>query len=196
MEFLDEQGVQPCGHKAREKGILIKVYASCRPMQIPMQYQFSLHGTANDKNSGEMFSYTSKQLLEEQHTYSLNSSVIQCATDKKIEDECELPSHFTWQDWKINERLCWFVDKASYSRPMWQYVLLRDNEREICEFRNKKERSILTGSHMQVHATDYEQILESGWGIEPPNEVKIRMESCTHLLTLAQSLKERVGLRS
>ena len=46
MEFLDEQGVQPCGHKAKEKGVLIKVYASCGPTQIPTQHQFSVNGAS------------------------------------------------------------------------------------------------------------------------------------------------------
>ena len=38
MEFLDELGVQPCGHKAREKGILIKVCASCKSNEVPTTY--------------------------------------------------------------------------------------------------------------------------------------------------------------
>ena len=28
MTFMDDQGVGPCGHAAKEKGILVKVYAS------------------------------------------------------------------------------------------------------------------------------------------------------------------------
>ena len=39
MEFLDEQGVQPCGHKAREKGMIIKVFTSCKS-EIPTEYRY------------------------------------------------------------------------------------------------------------------------------------------------------------
>jgi hypothetical protein len=116
MEFLDEQGVQPCGHKAREKGILVKVYASCGPTQIPTQYQFSVHGASNDKNTGHMFSYTSKKLLETQHTYSVNSSMVRCAEEKKIEDSCELPPDYTWQKWRKKEQIQLIVDE-SQGRP-------------------------------------------------------------------------------
>ena len=54
MEFLDEQGVQPCGHKAREKGMIIKVYTSCQSYEIPTEYRYSVSGAFNDKNTGVM----------------------------------------------------------------------------------------------------------------------------------------------
>ena len=158
MEFLDEQRVQPCGHKAKEKGMLIKVYASCRQKQIPRQYVFSVHGAANDKNLGHMFSYTSKRLLDDQYTYSVNSSVIRCCKDgKTIEDVCELQSDFTWREFRVKERIKLFVDE-SHSRPTWEYVLLKDDKDKICEFKNKRGRRELTGEHI----AQYGQILESG----------------------------------
>ena len=42
MEFLDEQGVQPCGHKARERGMLIKMFASCKSNEIPTVFRYSV----------------------------------------------------------------------------------------------------------------------------------------------------------
>ena len=169
MEFLDEQGVQPCGHKARERGMLIKVYASCGPTQIPTRYQFSVHGAANDKNNDHMFSYTSKKLLDTQHTYSVNSSMIRCADKKKIEDKCELPSDYTWQKWRKKEQIQLIIDE-SQECPTWQYVLIEENQTKIWEFKEKKEK----GEPFDV--TQYGQILKSGSGIEPPNEVKYEME--------------------
>ena len=169
MVFLDEQGVQPCGHKAREKGILIKVYASCGPTQIPMQYQFSVHGASSDKNTGHIFSYTSKQLLETQHTYSVNSSVIRCAENKEIEDDCELLSDYTWQKWKKKEQIHLIIDE-SRSCPTWQFVLLEENEAKIWEFKEKRAKG------EPIDVTQYGQVLESGWGREPPNEVKHEIE--------------------
>ena len=53
MEFLDEQGVQPCGHKAREKGILVKMLASCRSNETATEYQYIIDGAINER-SGEM----------------------------------------------------------------------------------------------------------------------------------------------
>ena len=54
MTFLDEQGVGPCGHSARDKGILINVYASCLSHQVPRQLVFSVHTCRNDKNTGDL----------------------------------------------------------------------------------------------------------------------------------------------
>ena len=46
MAFLDEQGVGPCGHVAKEKGILIKVYTSCLVDEVPAELAFSTYGVS------------------------------------------------------------------------------------------------------------------------------------------------------
>ena len=51
MEFLDEQGVQPCGHKAREKGMVIKVLTSCKSNEIPTEYRYSMGGVSNNNSA-------------------------------------------------------------------------------------------------------------------------------------------------
>ena len=67
MEFFDEQGVQPCGHKAREKGMIVKVFASCKSYQVPTEYRYLVSGVSNDISTGEMEFWISKQLLESQN---------------------------------------------------------------------------------------------------------------------------------
>ncbi len=42
--FLDEQGVRPCGHSARDKGILMTVYTSSLSKEVPRRLAFSVHG--------------------------------------------------------------------------------------------------------------------------------------------------------
>ena len=96
MEFLDEQGVQPCGHKAREKGMLIKVFASCKSKQIPTEYHFSVSGVFNEKNTGEMGFWLSEQLLKTQKTDYIEPSFIHCS-GKTITEPCTLKSSYTWK---------------------------------------------------------------------------------------------------
>ena len=79
IEFLDEQEVQPCGHKAREKGILVKVYASCLPSQIPTQYRYTVNAIDDD-----LTYYTSKHLSDTQHTYGYNFTVIRCENNVSL----------------------------------------------------------------------------------------------------------------
>ena len=99
MEFLDEQGVQPCGHKAREMGIPIKVYASCRSTEIPTEYRYSASGMFNDSHTGWMVCWISKKLTESQTTDSINSSFLYC-TSKSIDEPCTLLPGLTWKAWK------------------------------------------------------------------------------------------------
>ena len=95
MEFLDEQGVQPCGHKAREKGMVIKVFASCKSNEIPTEYRCSVSSTRNDKNTGTV-SFSIKQLLESQTTDYLDSSELNC-NSKTIDEPCTLQPGLTWK---------------------------------------------------------------------------------------------------
>ena len=95
MEFLNEQGVQPCGHKAREKGILIKIRASCKSNEIPTEYRFSVSGTRN-RDIGVMGFRRSKRLLETQTTASIDSSLLNCDS-QTIDEPCTLPPDLTWR---------------------------------------------------------------------------------------------------
>ena len=54
MAFMDEQGVGPCGHVAKEKGILVKVFASCLANEIPAELAFSTHSGKNDTKTGRI----------------------------------------------------------------------------------------------------------------------------------------------
>ena len=97
MEFLDEQGVQPCGHKAREMGIILKVFASCKSNEIPTEYRFSVDGMFNNnKDTGIMGLRPSKQLLETQTTNDIDSSELNC-NSKTIDQPCTLPPGLTWR---------------------------------------------------------------------------------------------------
>ena len=96
MEFLDEQGVQPCGHKAREEGMIIKVFASCKSNQIPTKYCYSASGMFNDNFTGGMGFWISNKLLETQTTDSINSSFLHC-NSTTIDEQCTLPPGLTWR---------------------------------------------------------------------------------------------------
>ena len=95
MEFLDKQGVQPCGHKAREKGMVIKVLTSCMFDEIPTEYRYSVSGICNYTNTGLMAFYPIETLLETQTTDRINSSLLSC-NSKTIKKPCTLPFGLTW----------------------------------------------------------------------------------------------------
>ena len=163
MEFLDEQGVQPCGHKAREKGMIIKVFTSCQSYQIPTEYCYSVSGAFNDKNTGVMSFWRRKQLLMTQKTDSIYCSELHCHS-KTIDEPCTIQPHHTWK--KVSERKrIRIVRKKDQGRPVWYFILLEDD----IELQSNFEAQICTGT---IELTNYGKILESGWGENPPNDIK------------------------
>ena len=163
MEFLDEQGVQPCGHKAREKGMVIKVNASCKSNEIPTEYHFSVNGVSNDKNTGNLMYWISKQLLETQTINGIDSSFLRCNSNT-IDEPCTLQPDSTWWKWREGLRV-YLVRGKDRGQPVWLYVLIVDDEDTEQKFR-------ATVASSRVDVADYGQVLKSGWGKDPPQEVK------------------------
>ena len=104
MEFLDEQGVEPCGHKAREKGMIIKVLTSCKSNEIPTEYCYSVSGAGNDKNTGVMSFSLLKQLITTQTTDGIDFSLLRC-NNKTIDEPCTLRPGYTWSKFRAANRL-------------------------------------------------------------------------------------------
>ena len=171
-EFLDKQGVQPCGHSARDKGILIRLNASCRADEIPQSLYYCTRVQQNDKNTRALYHKFSKA-EDPQHYTRLSSTHIHC-DNKTIEQPCTLPPDLTWQKQlhvakeasdEVRKRVH-IVPGTDRGRPAWHYVLLPDNKEETKEaFRAQ----VQTGN---IDVADYGKILKSGWGEEPPMEVK------------------------
>lgn len=164
MEFLDEQGVQPCGHNAREKRILLKVFTSCRTNEIPHSLMYSLRGNDNDKNTGMLSCVPNDtKLYENQHICTLDATRLRCQ-NKVIDEVCTLPLDYTWKRWSETDRV-FLVRGQDRGRPAWYYVLLEDDEEIIQMFHDK----VKSGN---LDISEFGEILRSGWGDDPPNEIK------------------------
>ena len=155
--------MQPCGHSANKKGILLKVYASCKPTEVAATPCFSVQCAVNDKNTGAMAYYVQGlKLRETQHSYGVDFTRIRCK--KAFEEPCALSSSYTWQ--KENEaKRVFLVRGKDHGRPAWHYVLLVNDEDSIEAFHKKVKEGT-------VDVADYGEVLKSGWGKDPPNEIK------------------------
>ena len=160
MEFLDEQGVQPCGHKAREKGMIIRVLTSCKSNEIPMEYYGIIKGVWLDKNVGRLIIGTGSPLSETQTPCGVDSSHLNCKQNN-IDEPCTLQPGYTWRKFNAKVKL---VCGEVCGEPAWHYVLLDDDE----EVQKKFLAKVASG---QVDVADYGTILKSGLGNDPPNEV-------------------------
>ena len=65
-ETLDNMGIPPCGHKAREQGVMIKIFASCQPNQRAGDPCYSVEGVQFMEEDQCMRFTSYKQLTESQ----------------------------------------------------------------------------------------------------------------------------------
>ena len=174
MTFLDQQGVGPCGHKARDKGILLKVVTSCLSHQIPRQLAHSVHGCMNDKNTGDLFfdSWSSPNLdakvADAQHTRGNDITVVRCG-QKSIDEECLCLPQADWHTWSASNRT-YIVTGTDKGRKAWHLILAVDDDNTILQFLEKTQgesRGTLT-----INNNDYGITLKSGWGEGPTDEEK------------------------
>lgn len=172
MRFLEQHGVQPCGHSAKEKGFMMKVYASCQPTEVPATFAFSARCAKNDKNTSAI-SYLlgglkGDEIYNDQHPCGIDFTEIRCK-QKSIEEKCSIPPEHTWQ--KFDERKRVFeVTGRENNQPKWSYLLLVDDDQTIQLFKERTQ-----GENAGIHEINYEDygvVIRSGWGREPPKDVK------------------------
>ena len=175
MTFLDQQGVGPCGHAARDKGILIKVVASCLSHQVPRKLALSVHGCRNEKNTGDLFykkifnsMSLESEIADAQHVRGIDITRVRCGQDS-IQDKCLCLPQANWQTWSARDRI-YTVRGEDKGRKAWYMLLLVDDDATILSFIERTQ-----GENAGVHSidfNDYGQVLKSGWGEEPTDEEK------------------------
>ncbi len=166
-EYLENIGVQPCGHSARENGIQVKVLGSCQPDQVPSSLMHSARGCENDKNTAAQSVWTHKEISPDQTTCCMDFTRIICG--KSWDEECALSPDFTFHRRREAKRM-FLVRGTDKGRKAWHYVLLVDDPETIRIFKEKtqgEQRGTQTAD-----VTDYGVILKSGFGEEPPQEAK------------------------
>ena len=89
-EFLDEVGVKPCGHSAREQGVLLQVAASCKAGQDSAELVF----TVNESFYRSQNLITGTMLRMQQQTFCVDFTSIGCGTR---DEACTIASDATWQ---------------------------------------------------------------------------------------------------
>ena len=170
MAFMDEQGAGPCGHMAKEKGILVKVYTSCLANEIPAELAYFTHSAKNDKNTG-VLSYTidlrSDKIHDGQHPSGIDFSEVQCKN--KIDQPCTMAPGSTWQKWNAQKRIM-TVNGTDRGRLAWHYLLLVDDEETIRIFKDRTTGE--NAGKKNIDVDNYGLILKSGLGQEPPTEAQ------------------------
>ena len=172
MTFLDQQGVGPCGHKARDKGILLKVLTSCLSHQIPRQLAYSVHGCMNDTNTGYFCiikrwdSINLKaEVADSQHVRGNDFTQVKCR-QKSIDEECLCLPQADRHTWSARQRT--FIVRTDKGRKVWHIIQAVDDDNTILQFLEKTK----SRGTSNINNNDYGIVLKSGLGEGPTDEEK------------------------
>ena len=175
--FLEENSIAPCGHKAKEKGYLLKIFTSCEPEQTVKECCYSTGAINLDGDGILRFCYC-KQLTPTQTTFGRDFTKLLCFQD--IDQHCqieELTHHWTWTDYAMNRRsatlfdFVYLVRGTDKDRDAWYYVLVNNGCKEQFKTALDDERI-----NLEKHGI----IVSSGWGNEPPGDIEEKMQSFTN----------------
>ena len=152
----------PCGHCAIEKGILVKCYTSCRPMEVAMTLGFSVRAVEFDKNFRKVMHRTGNcRIDEKQATCGEDFTRITCG--KEVDEQCGLDVNLTWEI-KNEYRRIYSVRGEDRGKSAWYYVLLVDDD-------ETKDRFKEALSAETINLENYGKVIFSRFGTDPPNEV-------------------------
>ena len=174
-ETLDNMGIPPCGHKARELGLMIKIYASCQLDQRAGDPCYSVEGVKFIEEDQYMGFYR-KQLTESQTSILGNFTKLVCC--KGPDDACPVESAF--KNWKWADAVSGEMRRNHYivrgkdgERPAWHVVQLSSGDEE---YRAQFKAQLATGT---INTADWGYVLASGFGKDPPQSIKDKIDRWT-----------------
>ena len=161
--MFDDMGIPPCGHPMREQGILLKLWASCHSSEQATYMQYAQEGLKieNDGILTQELSYVGKfwnrLYLNTTQSFCLSKDLNVCKLDLE-------PFSLEWQHLaKSSSPLVHLVRGKDKGKPAWHYVLVEEGKLNM--FKDK----VSSGN---INVTEYGVVLKSGWGKDPPEEVK------------------------
>ena len=127
----------------------MKVKTSCRSHEIPHTLLYSARGWRYDGSTGHLFQeYDGYKVEQDQHLRYLDNTVVRCKQGLGINDPCE--HNYDWH------KRIYLVKMNIEETPHWRYLLVEDED-QFLEHQGSR-------------------VLTSGWGQDPPEEVKEEMK--------------------
>ena len=162
MHFMDKQEIDPCGHAAKEKGILVQIMTSCLSHETPTELALSTNSFSNDKNTKTIgfhsMAFRARKICDGQHPSCVDFTHINCKTED-ISSTCTIAPGSTWSKWILSQRM-FLVRTNKNNRIKLDYVLFVDDDKAICDL--AIDRTPESSDDFQ----GYGQILMSGWADE------------------------------
>ena len=160
---LDSLHIPPCGHRAREKGVMVRVFASCQHNEEAAEPCYSVEAfTVRDDR---LVTVDSHQVTQQTPTYFDSTRLVCC---RGPDSPCPKTTfqYLTWENAVDKSRYLHLVTRRERDRDMWYYLLLhRAGDAYHEEFQSQYRRN------PSLRLSDWGYILESGEGQDPPQEV-------------------------
>ena len=133
-------------------------------MKYHTAYCIALERTTMTNNGSCTIKQIGFEVADAQHIQYIDSTITRCS-NKSIDELCTLKPGYNWCKLSIKERIFLARGKDG-GRPAWQYVLVVDDQDTI----DRLKKTVATLGYAVM--SNYGQVLKSGWGKEPPNEIK------------------------
>ena len=170
-ETLDRLGIPPCGHRAREQGILVKVFASCQPDQKAAEPCYSVEAVTVADNGTQIIS--AKQ-LSQQRSARFDSTRLVCCRAPDSPCPRNTFQHLKWEDdadTKLNIQQIKRKEGGVYK---WYYIMLhRAGDEYAAAFSAQCKRD------PALQLSDWGYVLESGQGTDIPQEIQEKVDYWT-----------------
>ena len=168
---LDSLHIPPCGHRARENGVMVRVFASCQHNEEAAEPCYSVEAlTVNDDGSVTVGSHQ----LSQQKARKFNSTKLVCCRGPDSPCPKTTFQHLTWENAVDESTTLTLVHRRERDRDMWYYLLLhRAGDAYHEEFQSQCRRN------SSLRLSDWGYILESGEGHDPPQEARDKVRRWT-----------------
>ena len=168
---LDSLHIPPCGHRARENGAMVTLFASCRHNEQAAEPCYSVEALTVEDDG--LVSIGSLQLTQQKSTHFDSTKLVCC---RGPDSPCPKTTfqHLTWENAVDKSRTLTLVKRRERDRDMWYYLLLHRAGDAYCEeFQSQYRRN------PSLRLSDWGYILESGEGHDPPQEARDKVRRWT-----------------
>ena len=169
---LDSLQIPPCGHRARESGAMVKMFASCQPDQEATEPCYSIEAVEVGEDGSIV---TSAKKLSQQKSICFDSTKLVCCRAPDSPCPTTIFQHLTWENAIDNSWNIRLLKKREEDRNMWCFLLLhRPGDDYLREHLSQFRRD-----HNNLQLSDWGYVLESGEGEKSLQQVKNKVRSWT-----------------
>ena len=168
---LDRLGIPPCGHRAREQGILLRVFASCQPDQKAAEPSYSVEAVTVLDDGTKISS--AKQLTQQRSAWFAGTKLVCC---RAPDSPCPKNTfqHLKWEDGVDGKLSTRWIKKKEGGADKWYYIMLhRAGDEYAAAFDAQFKRD------PALQLSDWGYVLESGQGTDIPQEIHDKVDDWT-----------------